>query len=420
MKKTVLGILMTTLVLASCGKEPGLTFQVGGAANELAYWEEVLSGFTAETGIEVELIRQSSDTEARQQGIIMALRGGLADPDVMLMDVGWMGQIAANGWLLPLDEFEEIDSSVFFSGIVNQADIVDGELIALPVYVDGGLLYYRTDLLEKYGYSAPPKTWDELYAMSETIQAGERAEGNSEFWGFTWQGAQYEGLVCDALEYFVSFGGGFLDENGDPMINETENVEALEFMASMIGTISSPDTYSTVKEEEARLLFQQGNAAFERNWPYAYGLHAEEDSVVKDVTGIAELPSKDGESSASTLGGWHAGISAYTDMTNEAVQLLAYILSYESEKNYALNLGWNPGRTDVYTDKQVLEEMPYMAEFQSVFEGAVPRPSDEYYTEMSSVLQEKINGVLAGSLDAATALSEAQAEVKEVIADYED
>lgn len=72
-----------------------------------------------------------------------------------------------------------------------QNAIVNKQLTSLPLFLDVGLLFYRVDLLNKYGYSHPPATWDELFDMASKIQKGERAEGNSEFWGWVWQGKAY-------------------------------------------------------------------------------------------------------------------------------------------------------------------------------------------------------------------------------------
>ncbi|MBU1106198.1 MAG: extracellular solute-binding protein, partial [Candidatus Riflebacteria bacterium] len=196
-------LLFASLILLNgCQQQPRLTFMVGGAPNELAFFENLLASFTVETGFEVALIRQSTDSTQRKQGILLALRGQRPDPDVMLLDVAWIGQIAASNWLEPLDSYE-INQQDFFASIIKLADTYENKLIGLPLYIDGGLLYYRRDLLQKHGFTQPPQTWSELRQMSEQIMPIER-EQNPNFWGYVWQGAQYEGLICNALEFFTS------------------------------------------------------------------------------------------------------------------------------------------------------------------------------------------------------------------------
>ena len=102
------------------------------------------------------------------------------------------------------------ERGAFFPRILALADTFGGELVAVPVYVDGGLLYYRSDLLRKYGLGGPPRTWDELLRYARTVQEGERKE-NPRFFGFVWQGAQYEGLICDFLENHLVMNQPFED-----------------------------------------------------------------------------------------------------------------------------------------------------------------------------------------------------------------
>ncbi len=416
-------ILSLAMCFTSCSRrEKVLTFAVGGAPNELDFWEQVCENFQKETGIEVNLIRQPTDTDQRRQGLMVGLRAKKSDPDIFLMDVAWIGQFAASGWLEDLNSLpqsESIEVEKFFPTVVNLAGIYEGKLIALPIYVDGGLLYYRTDLLEKYGFRRPPETWKELIDMSTKVQARERAT-NPDFWGFVWQGAQYEGLVCNFLEFAVSNNGGLLLEDGKISVNTLENVQALQFMRDLICNyrISPPNTFTEMKEEEVRIFFQQGNALFERNWPYAWGNHQSESSPVKGKVGISPLPSFPGGRKASTLGGWHLGISIFSDSKKEAAQFLKYVTSYGIQKQLALNLGWNPGRVDIYEDPEVLSQLPHLKDLRVVFENAYARPNVPYYTQISEVLQRYINAVLAGKMEPVEALVKSEEEISEVVRNY--
>ncbi len=173
------------------------------------------------------------------------------------------------------------------------------------------LLYYRTDLLEKYGFDGPPATWDELEEMAKKIQEGERAD-NPDFWGFVWQGNAYEGLTCDALEWIKSSGGGSIVEpDGSISINNEAAVAALERAAAWIGEISPPGITGFL-EEDSRRSWQAGNAAFMRNWPYAYSLGNADDSAIKGKFDVCPLPGAEAGMSAATLGGWQIAVSKYS------------------------------------------------------------------------------------------------------------
>ncbi len=418
MRRTLV-VVCLILTAAGCARKGELTILAGGTPRETAYWEKVLERFEDSTGIEVGLIRSATHTEQKKQAVLVALRGRKSDPDVILMDVAWIGQMAHSGWLEPLGP-HGVDPAPFYERVIDLADMHDGTLVGLPVYVDGGLLYYRSDLLAAHGHDSPPRTWNELRETAIAIQEARREE-NPDFWGFVWQGAQYEGLVCNALEFFVSAGGGIVDSAGRPVLDSEENKRALRWMVDLIhrDKLSPPNTYTDMREEEVRMVFQSGNALFERNWPYAWASHQEPDSPVKGKVGMAPLPHFDGGSSASTLGGWHVVVSAFSDRTADAVDLMNFITSYEVQKDFALDLGWNPGRRDVYEDEELLEKNRALATLRDVFDNAVPRPPVPYYSQISNVLQERLNAALAGREKPGDALREAQNEVEEIVRRYE-
>jgi multiple sugar transport system substrate-binding protein len=421
-KISILVLAAGMLVLSCAQEEEKVTLMLGGAPAEMDYWEEIIADFSSRTGIPVELMRQPTDTDQRRQSLLVPLKAGESDPDVFLMDIIWIGQFAASDWLEPLDPLiirDGFDLDPFFGGIIEFADMYEGQTVAMPVYIDAGLLYFRKDLLVEYGYEGPPDTWAELVEMSLEVQAGERIE-NPGFWGYLWQGAQYEGLVCTFLEFAASNGGLLVDPDGRLVIDREENVEALRFMRGLISDhgISPPNTYTEMKEEEVRSTFQSGNALFERNWPYAWGLHQAEDSPVKGKVGIGLLPKFEGGRHAAALGGWHVGISKSSNVKDGSWDLVKFIVSREAQLGFALRLGWNPARRDLYDAEEITEEAPHLVELKAVFETAIARPNVPYYSLLSRALQQKVNAALSGSLEPEDALEEAQAEALEIVERY--
>ncbi len=422
-KKVLFALLMVSLLLVTCTRRGGkLTFMVGGAPSEVEFWEKLTESFEKETGIPIDLLRQPTDTDQRRQGLVIPLKSRQKDPDLFLMDVVWIGQFAASKWLLPLGGYirrEDFSLDPFFDKVLEFADRYNGDLIALPIYVDGGLLYYRKDLLQRFGYRAPPRSWTELVRCSLKIQKALRREFPN-FWGYCWQGAQYEGLVCNFLEFAASNGGGFTTQEGELCLNLPENIVALQFMVDLIHKykISPPNTYTEMKEEEVRSLFQSGNALFERNWPYAWSLHQARGSAVKGNVGIASLPGFEGKPGVSALGGWHIGISRYSDAKAQAWEFVKFVTSYKVQKELVVGLGWNPGRVDIYDDQEVREKFPHLQALKGVFEGAVARPNFPYYTLVSEIIQKWVNLSLAGKIGAGEALDKAEKEAERVVRAY--
>lgn len=420
----IVTIFMLVLINLSCSKkQPMLTIWIGGAPQEVDYWVKLINEYHHTTGQNVDVIIQPTDSDQRRQGLAVSLQAEQPDPDVFMMDVVWIGQFVKSNWIEPLDSFinkNSFDTGVFFSRVINLIDRYDGRIYSLPVNVDGGLLYYRKDLLEKYNYTQPPQTWKQLVEYSQNIIAGER-NSSPNFTGFVWQGAQYEGLTCTFEEFISSNRGGLMSGN-QINLNTAQNDTALKFMQDLIHVykISPPNTYTEMKEEEVRQAFQRGDVLFERNWPYAWKLHESDNSPVKGKVGISPLPHFEGGESASTLGGWHIGISKYSDKKAEAWKLIEFIESYETQKKFALNLGWNPGRHDIYSDGDIEKELPHLSKLKEVFEHAVSRPNLPYYTQLSEIIQRYVNSCLAGSMLPADALQKAQTEIDGLKKLYEE
>lgn len=226
-------LLAFPLALAGCGRQsaPKIVFAVGGAPTEITFWEEVVRDFTRDTGVQVELLRRPADTEQQRQGLIIALKAEMTDPDVFLMDVAWLGLFAASNWLTPL---ASIDRSDFFAQIIDLVDMHDGQLLALPVYLDAGLLYYRRDLFERFHIAKPPETWEDLRQQAATVQT-EMRQRDPDFYGFVWQGRQYEGLMTNFQE-FAGAEGGFVDDTAGTrvVLDRPQNLRALRFMHDLI------------------------------------------------------------------------------------------------------------------------------------------------------------------------------------------
>jgi trehalose/maltose transport system substrate-binding protein len=281
-------------------------------------------------------------------------------------------------------------------------------------------LYYRTDLLEKYDLEVPT-TWDELTEAAQTIQDGEQAE-NPDFYGYVWQGNAYEGLTCDAHEWLVSeTGNSFITPDGVVNVNNPEFVAALERAAGWVGGIS-PEAVTTYGEEESRAVWQAGNAAFMRNWPYAYGLGNAEDSVIAGLFDYAPLPSG-ASGAAACLGGWQLAVSQYSDNIDAAVSVAAFFASPEEQKLRALSpQGANPTIPALYDDPDLAEQNPLFGVMGPILETAFPRPSGvtgEQYSQASTLFFTYVHDVLTGQSDAQTAVEDAEVDLQDLVDELE-
>lgn len=417
-------VFLLLLVSPNCSSsQKQFTIWIGGSPEEINFWETIVKEFEDEHHYHLQLVRQPTYSDQRRQALVVSLEARQPNPDIFLMDVIWIDQFVKSGWLEPLDNFakkENFLTGQFFRKTIEQADSYNDNLYALPVFIDVALLYYRSDLLKHFGYQNPPATWQQLLDMSRRIQKEERKTDRS-FNGFVWQGAQYEGLVCTFLEFAASMGGGIMQDDSIN-INTPANVRALQFMQNLIQKygISPENTYTEMKEEEVRRTFQRGNALFERNWTYAWQLHQSDNSEVKGKTGIELLPHAPGDSSVSALGGWHIGISKYSDMKDEAWQFVKFVTSFKIQKEMLMRIGWNPGRRDVYEDEEVIQKMPRVKLLKEAFDHTIARPTLPYYPQVTEVIQRYINNCLAGKESPGKALQTIAEELKQIEKLYEE
>ncbi|MEZ4555506.1 MAG: ABC transporter substrate-binding protein [Caldilineaceae bacterium] len=365
--------------------------------------------------ITVERIPGDANVQNLLAVYLTAFEAESPDFDVIRVDVIWPGLLAEHLLdMTPYTPQAQIDS--YLPALV-QNDTVDGRLVALPLRIGFGMLYYRTDLLEKYGYDAPPATWDELEEMAQTIQDGERADGNDEFWGFVWQGNAYEGLTTNALEWQVSNGGGsIVSPEGEIEVNNEATMAAFERAAGWVDTISPPGVIS-YQEEDARGVWHAGNAAFMRNWPYAYSTSQESEAIGGNFD-VAPVPAGDAGVGAATLGGWHIGVSRYSEHPEAAAAFAAYMTSVENQKHYAIDTSSPPASLELYADPDIQAAMPFAS--PEVVEVTTARPSTATgakYNEVSTLYFTAVHSILTGEQDAATALELLELDLMDLLSE---
>src|SRR5690554_3010597 len=406
-RKTLLGIALSGALVFSAAAAQTITVAAGAVGQELELTRAAAERYMeANPGVTINVLDTPDMADDRLGLYLQFFEAQSSEVDVYQIDVIWPGDLAEH--FVDLYEYGASDVvDQHFPAIVEN-NTVDGRLIAIPWFTDAGLLYYRTDLLEKYGYDGPPATWDELEEMAATVMEGERAEGNSDFWGYVYQGNAYEGLTCNALEWIASAGGGsIISPAGQITINNSAAVGIIDQMAAQVGSIS-PNGVLGFDEEAARNMWEAGNALFMRNWPYAYSLGNAESSAIAGSFDVSPLPAGDGGAPAATLGGWQLGVSAYSTNPELAADVALYLASYDEQKIRAVDGSLNPTIMALYEDADVLEAVPFFGSLYDVFINAVARPSTATAPQYASVSQQfyrAVHSVLSGDEDAATALA---------------
>jgi len=390
-----------------------LALVAGAVGNDLEMLRSQLDRFQEKTGHTVSIVSMPASTTDQFGQYRLWLSAQNADIDVYRTDVIWAPQLA--------DQFVDLTAAAkdvigqHFPSIV-ESQTVDGKLVAMPFYTDAPALYYRKDLLDKHGAKVPT-TWAEMAETAKAIMDKERAEtGNQSLWGYVFQANAYEGLTCNALEWIGSNGGGqIVEPDGTISVYNPKAVEALELAKSWVSTIA-PQGVLSYQEEEARGVWQQGNAVFMRNWPYAYQLGNSEDSQVKGRFDVAPLPvGPSGDRSAATLGGWNLAVSKYSRNREAAIELVLYLGSAENQKDNALRASRLPTIQALYDDAEIAAAQPIIPRWKEVFLNAVPRPSaptKKKYNEVSKEFWTAVHNTLSGTGTADANLKQLQGRLR--------
>ena len=401
MKKLFLVTLIMSFLSGATFAQTEISIFVGSlAATDLL--EEFAQQYEAQhPDVDIQFEIGGVTSEQQQQYLNTVLTSKSSEIDLFLIDVIRPATFAAAGWAEPLDAYfaseeEKADYLAQFLPGVVAANTVDGQLYALPGYTDAQFLYYRTDLLEKYGFE-PPTTWAELKEQALTIMEG---ENNPNLQGFNYQGAAIEGANCTFLEPLWTAGGDWQDADGNITVNTPEGRQVLEWYQE---TLDSGITKANIAEtgtDNSRQEFQAGDVIFMLNWGYAWArFKDDEDSQVKGKFSVTPLPAFEGHESATCVGGWQWAINPYSEHKDLAFAVARFYTDVEFQRQHAIQASRIPVRMSLYEDPEVLEANPHFAEFYDVIVNARPRPVTPFYSEVSELIRTSMNAFLAGSMD---------------------
>ena len=359
---------------------------------------ELVETFNREhPGIALSVTRGPLETEAVSDLAISSLLLGNSPYDVLLMDVTWTPKYAKAGWLEPLEAWLGADALEDLAPGAELGNAFDGHLWRFPLVADMGLLFWRTDLME-----APPRTPAELEAISQSLQQEGRVR-----WGYVWEGRQYEGLSCTYLEVLRGFGGRWLRDDS-PDLNSNAAIAASQWLRHLVDVGITPPAVANMAEPEALQTFETGDAAFMRNWPYAWAELNKNGSLLAGKVGITTMVSEPQEPHVATQGSWGLSVLSSSQHKQAAVEALQFLTSTAAQKQLNLNWGYTPTRLSVFEDPELIRANPVLPELQAALAAAVLRPVTPIYAQLSDLLYREVNTVITGEVAAAPAMETLQ------------
>jgi multiple sugar transport system substrate-binding protein len=358
--------------------------------------------------IHVTLTSAPTNTDTNRATLATEISGGSATPDVFMGDVIWPAQFAAHQLAVPLSDYlPQSYWSQFATGLVQGASY-KGKVYGSPLFEDQGFMYYRKDLLSKAGLQ-PPTTWEQLESEAKTL-----VSKNLVKYGFVFQGASYEGLTCNFMEYLTSAGGTATNSAyTKASLDSPAAVKAATFMRSLVTSGATPAAVSTFQEAQAMNIFGAGNAAFLRNWDYAYS-NATTPATGKLTTsqvGVEPMPAFAGQPTPgySNIGGWNMYINPHSKNINVDLTFIKWLASDQAQTILATKYSEIPTTNSVRNSAQVKALNPVLAIISQT--KLVPRPAGTpNYPALSTAIYTNVNAVLAGSQSPAAAMAAAQSQ----------
>jgi multiple sugar transport system substrate-binding protein len=354
---------------------------------------------TAHPDEKVTFKEQSDEADQQHDDLVQHFQAKDVEYDVVSVDVVWTAEFAAKGWLQPLKDSFALDTAPLLPATVKTSTYND-TLYAAPVTSDGGMLYYRKDLVPN-----PPKTWDEMMGMCSIAD-----KNNMDCYAGQFQ--KYEGLTVNAAEAINTAGGVIVGADGKtPSVTTPEAAKGLGRLTEAYANGNIPKQAITYTEEEGRNSFQAGKLLFLRQWPYVYSLASSEGgSKVKGKFDVAPLPGESGPG-ASSLGGHNAAMSAYSDHKATALDFLKFLQTEETQKWFVTQGSNAPALAALYDDQALIKEQPYLPTLKTSILNAVPRPVTPFYPAVTKAIQDNSYAAIKGDKPVQQALTDMQAAI---------
>lgn len=373
--------------------------------------QQIVDAFNeSQDEIQVETVLLPQDTNQVHDDFVNKLASGDTSVDIMGLDVVYVAEFASAGWLYDLTD--QIDTSEMLEGPVEGATY-DGKLVAAPWFTNSSVLFYRTDVLEELNAEVPT-TWEGWMELADQAVGINGVEYGADF-----QASQSEAMVTNWLEYVWGNGGDILDEEGNPIVNSQENIEATNIMKTLVDEYA-PEGVTTYAETESEQVFMEGKCLFIRDWSGFWSSGQDEGSQVTGLIAATSLPTgPSGTESHTCLGGLDLVVNdAISDEKKEAaVEFINYMISFDTQKEMTLLSSQPPVVSAVYSDEDILEEIPFYDEFYDIIMTGKSRPTSPQYSQISDAIQVNIHQALTGEVEVEAALDTLQGEIEELVSE---
>ncbi len=352
--------------------------------------------------IDVQLNMAPDDMNAWHDAMSVWITAKDPTIDLFGLDSSWVSEFGAADWAVDLNDKLPNLSQTFDQGGLDLWTW-DGKLLAVPFWGATTGLYYRTDLLEKYGFK-PPETWDDLVTIAKKITAEE-----PNMTGYLWAGGKTENLMMAWSEFLYAFGGKYLDEQGKCAFNSPEGIKAVEFMKSTIDSGLSPKTTTTFQNnQEAVTEFAAGNAVFFRGpSDYLTWLNDTTKSSIAGKWDFMQNPAQPGGVHAGSSGGFGMAIQPYTKNMDAALKVMEVIASLQVQKGFALSWGPVQYYKGLYDDPEVANAYPEGHRLDAVLPSSLSRPQHHSYSQLTSIIQDQVHAAITGVTPVKAALDNA-------------
>lgn len=355
--------------------------------------ESILKFEETNPKIRVNLVELPDNTNEKYELISskLALKDGSVD--IIDSDVTWPAIFVNSDWIEPLDKyFSKEELSQHFQSSIEAAKI-DNKLYGIPYRYDSGLIFYRKDLLDKYGFKAP-QSFNELLAISKSICANEK-----DLYGYAGSWKNFEGLTCNFIELLWAYNSDLtIKENGSVSIDQKEVYNTVKLMSDLIYKYKiTPASSADFSSGDVRKLFAEGKLLFMRDWPAGWAVINAPDSKVRTLVGVMPIPKmNENQSSPGTYGGWQYMVSKHSKHKSASVKFIKFMTSNEEQMKTFLTYSYLPSKSELYYDPQVQEKIPFAISMADYFNTAKTRPRVENYDDITFIIQNEVHKVITG------------------------